>query len=181
MLGPKFVEVEVPKEGLIVSHTDLKGIITYANDTFAQISGYDQKELIGKPHNILRHPDMPSSLFRNLWISVQDGRLWSGYVKNKTKSGGYYWVYAQVSPLYGKDGAHIGYKSLRQAVDKQKRNELEESYIALKEREEGKMKLNIWVERSCLSKLLEESLYQTRDFEKRLENILKAYEKNGGI
>jgi|GEM_PF-400258 PAS domain S-box-containing protein len=181
MLGPKFVEVEVPLEGLIVSHTDLKGIITYANDTFAQMSGYEQKELIGKPHNILRHPDMPASLFANLWDSVQNDRLWSGYVKNKTKNGGYYWVFAQVSQLRGKDGTHIGYKSLRQSVPKQKRNELEESYIALKEREEGKMKLNIWIDRGTLSKLLEESLYQTPAFEKNLGNILMAYEKNGGI
>ncbi len=181
MLGAKQVEIEVPNEGLIVSHTDMKGIITYANDAFADISGYAVAELVGKPHNILRHPDMPSSLFANLWDTVKSGKLWSGYVKNKTKSGGYYWVYAQVSSLQGKDGAHIGYKSLRQAVAKEKRNELEESYIALKEREEGKMKLNIWVDRSVLSRLLEESSYQTIAFEKKLESILGAYEANGKL
>ncbi len=160
MLGPKPIEIEVPTEGLIVSHTDLRGIITYANETFQNISGYAKEELIGKPHNILRHPDMPSSLFENLWNTIKDGKIWSGYVKNKTKNGGYYWVYAQVSSLFDADGSHIGYKSLRQAVPKTKRNELEEAYIALKEAEEGKMKLNIWLDRSVLSKLLDESLYQ---------------------
>lgn len=181
MLGARLVETEVPDEGLIVSHTDLRGIITYANETFASISGYEQKELIGKPHNILRHSDMPSSLFKNLWDSIQNGKIWSGYVKNKTKNGGYYWVYAQVSSLRNKNGDHIGYKSLRQSVPKQKRNELEEAYTALKEREEGKMKLNIWINRDCLSRLLEESLYQTPSFEKKLEDVLSIYEKNGGI
>ncbi|HOI83121.1 MAG TPA: PAS domain-containing protein [Campylobacterales bacterium] len=179
MLGPKPIEIEVPNEGLIVSHTDLRGIITYANDTFQDISGYNGAELIGKPHNILRHPDMPSSLFENLWDTIKNGRMWSGYVKNKTKNGGYYWVYAQVSSLFDADGSHIGYKSLRQAVPKTKRNELEESYITLKEIEEGKMKLNIWVDRLALSRLLDESLYQVDVFEKKLEEILKAYEANG--
>jgi len=181
MLGAKLVETEVPSEELIVSHTDFKGVITYANDTFARISGYSTTELIGKPHNILRHPDMPSSLFANLWNTLKDGKIWSGYVKNKTKSGGYYWVYAQVSSLFDKDGKQIGYKSLRQAVEKDKRNELEEAYTSLKEREEGKMKLNIWIDRSVLSKILEASLYQTPLFEKKLEQLLKAYEANGGI
>lgn len=181
MLGAKLVETEVPSEELIVSHTNLKGVITYANETFAKISGYTTAELIGKPHNILRHPDMPSSLFENLWDTLKDGKLWSGYVKNKTKNGGYYWVYAQVSSLFDKDGIHIGYKSLRQAVPKEKRNELEEAYTALKEREEGKMKLNIWIKRSVLSRILEESLYQTPSFEKKLEELLEVYEANGRV
>lgn len=181
MLGAKLVETEVPSEELIVSHTNLKGVITYANETFAKISGYTTAELIGKPHNILRHPDMPSSLFENLWDTLKDGKLWSGYVKNKTKNGGYYWVYAQVSSLFDKDGVHIGYKSLRQAAPKEKRNELEEAYTALKEREEGKMKLNIWIKRSVLSRILEESLYQTPSFEKKLEELLEVYEANGRV
>jgi aerotaxis receptor len=181
MLGAKLVETEVPSEGLIVSHTDLKGVITYANDTFAAISGYSVAELIGKPHNILRHPDMPSSLFENLWSTLKSGKLWSGYVKNKTKSGGYYWVYAQVSSLFDQDGAYIGYKSLRQAVPKEKRNELEEAYTALKEKEEGKMKLNIWIDRSVLSRILDESLYQVPLFEEKLQKLLEAYEANGRV
>lgn len=174
MLGPKPIETEVPHEGIIVSHTDMKGIITYANDTFASISGYGVDELIGKPHNILRHPDMPSSLFKNLWDTVQKGESWNGYVKNMTKSGGYYWVYAQVSLLFDKNGTHIGYKSMRQRVEKSKINELEEAYISLKEREEGKMRVTLWLDRALLSKLLESSLYNAGKFEKELEALLRS-------
>lgn len=174
MLGPKPIEITVPAEGVIVSHTDFKGIITYANETFAAISGYKIDELIGKPHNILRHPDMPSSLFQNLWETVKKGEMWSGYVKNMTKSGGYYWVYAQVSPLFEKSGSQIGYKSMRQSVEKFKINELEEAYIGLKEREEGKIKLNIWLDRELLSNLLDKSLYNVKNFEKELEDALRT-------
>lgn len=179
MFGPKQIEIEVPNEGVIVSHTDLKGIITYANDTFATISGYSLAELIGKPHNILRHPDMPSSLFKNLWDTIKSGQIWSGYVKNMTKSGGFYWVYAQVSSLYDSNGAIIGYKSMRQAVDRIKRNELEEAYVSLKELEEGKIKLNIWLNKGVLSKLLDGSGYKTELLERKLEEILAAYQTNG--
>ncbi len=179
MLGPKFIEIEVPSEGLIVSHTDLHGIITHANETFSAISGYSKDELIGKPHNILRHPDMPSSLFENLWNTIKDGKMWSGYVKNMAKNNGYYWVYAQISSLYDANGVHIGYKSLRQAIPKAKRNELEESYTVLKEIEEDKIKLNIWVDRSALSQLLDESMSKVSVFEKKLAEILRKYEANG--
>ncbi len=177
MIGPKAVEVEVPSEGLIVSHTDLKGVITYANDVFQSISGYEANELIGKPHNILRHPDMPSSLFANLWSTIKEGKMWSGYVKNMTKDGGYYWVYAQVSSLFDSNDAHIGYKSLRQPVPKVKRNELEESYVALKESEENKIKLNVWVDKAALHGISCEPSHRGSKFEKELEETLKACNK----
>lgn len=182
MLGTKQTEIEVPNDEVIVSHTDLKGVITYANKTFAAISGYDVSELIGKPHNILRHPDMPSSLFKNLWDTIKNDKIWSGYVKNKTKNGSFYWVYAQISGLYNADETTIiGYKSMRQAVPKEKRNELEDSYITLKETEEAKLKLNIWVDKSVLSRLLKESSNCVSTFEKRLEEILGVYEANGKL
>ena len=73
-----FIETEIPKDELIISRTDLKGIITYANETFAKISGYEVDELIGKPHNILRHPDMPKSVFKDLWDTIKTGKSWSG-------------------------------------------------------------------------------------------------------
>ncbi len=153
MIGSKLVEIEVPQKAMIVSHTDLNGVITYANDTFCLISGYSSSELVGKPHNILRHPDMPSSLFKNLWETIAEGKMWSGYVKNMTKDGGYYWVYAHVSRLFDKDGKPVGYKSLRQPVSKEKRNELEESYTRLKEIEEHKIKINTWIDADLIQKL----------------------------
>ena len=98
-----FLETEVPDDELIISRTDLKGNITYANETFAMISGYDPDELIGKSHNIVRHPDMPRSVFKELWTTLERGENWQGFVKNRRKDGGYYWVHAEVSGVY-KDG-----------------------------------------------------------------------------
>lgn len=151
--NPGCMEVEVPQDELIVSHTNLYGIITYANDTFADISGFEVEELIGQPHNIVRHPDMPRSLFQNLWETVRNGKIWLGYVKNLRKDGGYYWVYAQVSQLFDKQGNLIGYKSLRAPVDAAKRYELEQSYARLKEMEENLTKLSEWIDKATYQKI----------------------------
>lgn len=109
------IETEVPEAEIIISRTDLKGIITYANHTFCQISGYDDDELIGKPHNIVRHPDMPSAVFKELWESLAKTGKWEGYVKNLRKDNGYYWVYASISGVF-KDGKLVEYKSLRRPI-----------------------------------------------------------------
>lgn len=113
--GIFLIETIVPSEELIVSRTDLKGIITYANDTFAQISGYEVEELIGKPHNIVRHPDMPKVVFKELWENLQTKGKWEGVVKNLRKDNGFYWVFAQVSQVY-KDGKLVEYKSIRTPI-----------------------------------------------------------------
>ncbi|HUX82563.1 MAG TPA: PAS domain-containing methyl-accepting chemotaxis protein [Halothiobacillus sp.] len=99
-------------EEFLVSTTDLKGIITYANDVFIHVSGYSKAELIGKNHNIIRHPDMPPAAFANLWQTLKKGESWRNIVKNRTKNGDYYWVDAYVSPLY-KEKEIIGYQSVR--------------------------------------------------------------------
>ena len=113
--GNFLIETIVPKEELIVSRTDLKGIITYANETFALISGYSVNELIGKPHNIVRHPDMPKSIFKELWKSLETKGSWSGIVKNLRKDEGFYWVYAEISEVI-KDGNLVEYKSIRTPI-----------------------------------------------------------------
>jgi len=109
------IETEVPIGELIVSRTDLKGNITYANDTFADISGYSIDELIGNSHNMVRHPDMPRAAFADLWDKLNIGAKWSGYVKNLRKDSGYYWVFAQISGVY-KDGDLVEYKSVRTPI-----------------------------------------------------------------
>jgi len=109
------IETIVPSDELIISRTDLKGIITYANETFAQISGYEIDELVGQPHNIVRHPDMPKEAFKDMWTKLQNGEKWSGYVKNLRKDTGYYWVFAQVSGVY-KDNKLVEYKSIRTPI-----------------------------------------------------------------
>ncbi|MFY9088049.1 PAS domain-containing protein [Arcobacter aquimarinus] len=113
--GNFLCETIVPSGELIVSRTDLKGNITYANDTFALISGYKMGELIGCPHNMVRHPDMPKIIFSKLWEDLKTKGSWSGVVKNLRKDEGFYWVYAEISGVY-KNNELIEYKSIRTPI-----------------------------------------------------------------
>ena len=97
---------------MIVSETDAKRNIIFANSDFCDIAGYTIEELIGKPHNIVRHKDMPKAAFEDLWKTVQDGKIWNGIVKNKTKNGGYYWVNATAYPSKNEKG-ELRYISVR--------------------------------------------------------------------
>jgi len=105
-------EVKVPEGAQLISTTDLKGRITYANDVFCQVAGYTEEELLGASHNIVRHPDMPPAAFANLWDALKEDQPWRGVVKNRCKSGDHYWVDAYVTPLYEK-GRKVGYQSVR--------------------------------------------------------------------
>ena len=100
-------------EEFIVSKTDLKGRITYGNSSFIKISGYAEQELLGAPHNILRHKDMPKLVFALLWEYIESGKEIFAYVVNRTKHGDYYWVFANVTPSYDESGAIVGYHSIR--------------------------------------------------------------------
>lgn len=131
-----FIETEVPANELIVSRTDLHGIITYANETFADISAYRVEELIGQNHNIVRHPDMPMSVFQNLWETLKREGKWSGYVKNLRKDNGFYWIFAEISGVY-KNGELVEYKSLRTPISREKKIEMQRYYDDLREQEEG--------------------------------------------
>lgn len=93
------LEYILKENDFLVSQTDLQGNIIFANDDFCKVSGYELHELIGKPHNIVRHDDMPRKAFQELWESLKEQGTWSGYVKNKTKDGQYYWVYAMISTI----------------------------------------------------------------------------------
>ena len=97
---------------MIVSETDSKGNIIYANADFCEIAGYTKQELIGKPHNVVRHADMPKAAFKDLWETVKSGKVWKGIVKNKTKNGGYYWVNATAYPSKRVNG-ELRYISIR--------------------------------------------------------------------
>jgi aerotaxis receptor len=107
-------ETFVPEGQFIYSQTDLKGIITEANTLFARISDYAQDEMIGRPHSLVRHPDMPKEAFADLWSDLKEGMPWRGMVKNRRKDGGYYWVIANASPVYT-NGQVTGYQSVRTA------------------------------------------------------------------
>ncbi|NGM87596.1 PAS domain-containing protein [Parapusillimonas sp. SGNA-6] len=113
------VETKVRADQYLISKTDKKGKITYANPAFVEISGYTREELIGKPHNLIRHPDMPASAFQDLWDTLHAGKPWLGLVKNRRKDGGFYWVLANVAPIF-EHGEVTGYASVRvKASDEQ--------------------------------------------------------------
>lgn len=117
------VEKAFPEGRLIVSRTDLNGIITHANDAFVEMSGYSREELIGAPHHILRHPDMPKIAFKGLWDDMAARKKWHGYVKNLRKDGAYYWVYATAVPNI-RNGEVVGYTSVRRKPSRTRINEL---------------------------------------------------------
>ena len=103
---------------ILVSKTDLSGKITYANQEFIKVSGYSEKELIGQPHNIVRHPYMPSIVFKLLWEALKSGNEINAYVINLCKDGGYYWVFANVAPSVTAEGKTLGYHSTRHTAKK---------------------------------------------------------------
>ncbi|MFO1303572.1 MAG: PAS domain-containing protein [Burkholderiales bacterium] len=124
-------EVPFPEGRLIVSSTDLEGVITAANQSFVAMSGYAKDELIGAPHHILRHPDMPAVAFKDLWDTISAGRKWSGYVKNLRKDGRYYWVFATVIPNV-RNGRIVAYTSVRRKPSRTKVDECAKLYPTLK-------------------------------------------------
>lgn len=124
------IETSYPDGKLIVSTTDPDGIITHVNQAFIEMSGYTEDELIGAPHSILRHPDMPSVAFKDLWDTVQKGNKWQGIVKNLRKDGGYYWVKATVIPNVRK-GKVVGYTSVRRKPSRTKVEECIKLYPTL--------------------------------------------------
>ncbi|MDO9190468.1 MAG: methyl-accepting chemotaxis protein [Sulfurimicrobium sp.] len=123
-------EQPFPKGKYLVSKTDLKGVITYANETFIELSGFPREELIGKSHNMVRHPEMPPQAFEDLWSTVKSGRPWRGCVKNRCKNGDYYWVDAFVVPVRKNDQT-IGYMSVRSEPSRQQVQEAETLYRQL--------------------------------------------------
>jgi methyl-accepting chemotaxis protein len=125
-------EVELGDNTLIVSKTDLKGQITYINRDFLEISGFTEAELIGRPHNIVRHPDMPSEAFADMWKSLKAGQPWVGYVKNRCKNGDFYWVEAHATPIL-EQGQVTGYMSVRRKASLDKIRAAEAAYALFRE------------------------------------------------
>ncbi|PTD97020.1 methyl-accepting chemotaxis protein [Pseudothauera lacus] len=122
------VEYPVREDCSIISHTDAKGRITYVNDDFVDYAGFSREELIGQPHNIVRHPDMPTEAFRDMWATLKEGRAWQGVVKNRRKNGDHYWVKATATPLT--DG---GYMSVRMKPTTAEVSAAEALYAAMRE------------------------------------------------
>ena len=117
-VSPTGRETFFPASEMIVSKTDLKGRITYANGLFCRMAGYHETELLGQPHSIIRHPDMPRSVFRLLWDTIEARREIFAFVKNMAKNGDHYWVFTHVTPSFDCKGQIIGYHSNRRVPDR---------------------------------------------------------------
>ena len=123
-------ETVINDEDVLISATDTKGIITFANKKFYEVAGYQIGDLVGKPHNIIRHSDMPKTAFQDLWQVIDSGQLWCGIVKNKTKQGGFYWVKAMVFPCY-QNGKIVGFLSVRKKPSYEEIKSATEAYKRL--------------------------------------------------
>ena len=130
-------ETLLPENQFIYSRTDLKGQITEANDAFCEISGFTREEMLGQPHNMVRHPDMPPAAFEDMWRDLKAGLPWRGIVKNRRKDGGFYWVVANVSPVR-ENGQVVGYQSVR---SRPAREEIAAAEAAYRRINEGKKNL----------------------------------------
>jgi aerotaxis receptor len=146
------VEQPYPKGQYIVSRTDLKGAITWGNEAFFEISGFERDELLGKNHNTVRHPDMPPAAFENLWATVKSGRPWCGIVKNRCKNGDHYWVEALVVPVR-KDNQTIGYMSVRTEPSRAQVSAAEATYRQMKEAQSAMPTPSAWMRLPLATKM----------------------------
>ena len=125
-------------KNVIASKTDTKGIIIYASKAFCEISGYKEEEIVGKPQNIIRHPDMPKELFRGLWKTIKNGYIWKGEIKNRKKNGSFYWVEVVITPEFDDKKNIIGYSAIRQDITSKKEVEELSNTLEQKVREQTK-------------------------------------------
>lgn len=135
-IQPTDVERTFPEDEIIVSKTDLKGIITYANRTFLEVALYTEGEILGKPHNVIRHPDMPRCVFKLLWDTIQSGEEIFAYVKNMSKNGAFYWVFAHVTPTLNPAKQIIGFHSNRRRPERNQIECVDALYRRMKQEED---------------------------------------------
>jgi|GEM_PF-348148 len=171
-------------DNVIASMTDLKGIITFASNAYEDISGYTREELLGLPHNIVRHPDMPKAAFKDLWETIKSGKIWEGDVINLKKDGGYYWVKATITPQRDKDGNTIAYASIREDITMKKEIEILHSQVTnmLDNIDEGflifdkDLKINKSYSKKCLEILNQEDIAGKNISEVLFSNDIKVKE-----
>ncbi len=121
--------LEIIDKYVIVSQTDLEGIITNVSEAFCKVSGYTKDELVGRPHNIIRHEDMPKKIYENMWATIKSGKVWKGDLKNRAKDGSAYWVHATIEPNLNDQNEIIGYTAIRQDISDHKELEAQHSII----------------------------------------------------
>ncbi|HEX5338491.1 MAG TPA: PAS domain-containing protein, partial [Gallionella sp.] len=158
-------EYVMPDGAQLTSRTDLKGIITYCNDEFIEASGFSAGELIGAPHNLVRHPDMPEAAFADLWRTLKAGKPWTGIVKNRRKNGGFYWVEANVTPVY-EAGVPNGYMSVRYKPTREQIDAAERLYGDMRA---GRCKLGLHEGSVVRPGMLSGLRYRLRDWSVKLK------------
>ncbi|MFA6189314.1 MAG: PAS domain-containing protein [Sulfuricurvum sp.] len=146
-------ELTFEENDFIVSKTDLSGKITYGNSLFITMSGYEELELINQPHKILRHPEMPSIIFKLLWSRIKEGKEIFAYVKNKTKNGDYYWVFAHVTPSFDSNRKISNYHSVRRKPTQKALEFIKPFYSTLLQKEKNG---GISASESALNELLKD-------------------------
>ncbi len=164
---------------VIASETDEKGIITYASTAFCEISGYTREELLGQPHNIVRHTDVSKEVYKEMWSTIQSGREWSGEIKNRSKDGSEYWVEVYVTPELDKHGNIIGYSAIRNIITAKKA--LEEFSHSLEEQvQERTHDLEVMMEKVQKLSITDEltGLYNRRYYTQVIDNEIKRAERN---
>lgn len=136
MKRPTPINEEVFFDGRsLISETDTKGIITFVNRKFSEMSGYSNEEAIGQPHSLLRHPDMPKIAFEQMWKVISEGKIWEGYVKNLRKDGKFYWVIVNIVPKKDDTGDIIGYIASRKVPERVQIRNIEQQYKQMIEEE----------------------------------------------
>lgn len=130
-ISPTTAEQKMREEDFIVSKTDLTGHITYCNRIFIEFAKYTEEELLGKPHNIIRHPDMPRCIYKLLWDTIKQKKEINAYVKNLAKDGSFYWVHANVTPVIDDKGELIGYYSVRRKPNEERLEKVKRLYNTL--------------------------------------------------
>ena len=134
---PTSNEYQLKPDALIVTKTDLKGRITYANEYFLTISVLEEQDCLDKPHNLIRHPDMPKAVFRLLWDTLKKGDEFFGIIKNMSTDGSYYWVFANITPSYDENNNIIGYFSVRRFANKTLVNTMSHLYVKMRQVEKS--------------------------------------------
>jgi PAS domain S-box-containing protein len=165
---PTQIERKIEPNQFIVSKTDLKGNITYCNETFMNIVGAKEEELLGHPHSIIRHPDMPKTIFKKLWTELKAKREVFAFVKNLCFDGSYYWVFANVTPSFDENGEVIGYYSVRRQMNDSLIPTFEDVYSKILLTEQS---MNVEAGMQYLATFLDE---QGMDYNKFISHIAKS-------
>jgi len=165
------VEYPIHDDTLIVSKTDIKGRLSYFNDQFVQAAGFTEAELMGQPHNIIRHPDMPPEAFEDLWVTLKAGKPWAGAVKNRRKNGDFYWVLASATPIW-ENGQVTGYMSIRSKLAADQRAEAEHVYALLRAKKAQKYTVSAGVIRP--RSLADRFAFFTRTLKARLVTLISV-------